>query len=122
MGERTVGVQPGDLGQTIANLQTIIVGRWTAAPEQSYTARLLTGPEDYLLKKLVEESAELTLAVKDTDHDHIRYEAADLLYHLLVALERSGVSLTELAGELNARFPGYAGPNTAAEEGQELPG
>ena len=43
------------------------------------------------------------MACKDNDHDHIRYEAADLVYHLLVVLERYGVTLDELAGELNAR-------------------
>ncbi|MCL2883469.1 MAG: hypothetical protein FWF30_03255 [Coriobacteriia bacterium] len=41
--------------------------------------------------------------MKDEDHDHIRYEAADLLYHLLVALEKAEVDLAELAGELDAR-------------------
>ena len=30
------------------------------------------------------------MACKDDDHDHIRYEAADLIYHLLVVLERHG--------------------------------
>ena len=43
------------------------------------------------------------MACKDNDHDHIRYEAGDLLYHLLVTLERYGITLDELAGELNAR-------------------
>jgi phosphoribosyl-ATP pyrophosphohydrolase len=45
----------------------------------------------------------VALAVKDDDHDHARYEAADLLYHLLVLLQRVGISLEELAGELDAR-------------------
>ena len=31
------------------------------------------------------------------------YEAGDLVYHLLVTLERYGITLDELAGELNAR-------------------
>ena len=38
------------------------------------------------------------------DNDHIRYEAGDLLYHLMVTLERYGVGLDELAGELRARM------------------
>jgi phosphoribosyl-ATP pyrophosphohydrolase len=65
---------------------------------------LLKGDYDYLLKKIGEESTELILAVKEDDHDHIRYEAADLLYHLLVVLERAGISQAELAGELDARM------------------
>ena len=73
------------------------------SPETSYTARLLKGKEDSLLKKLTEEATEVVMACKDNDHDHIRYEAGDLIYHLLVVLERYGVTTEELAGELDAR-------------------
>lgn len=103
MGERTEGVKPGDLGRTLSALQAVIAGRWQADPEESYTARLLTGPLEAAAKKLVEESFELAMAIRDDDHDHIRYEAADVLYHLLVLLERAGVTPAELAGELDAR-------------------
>ena len=103
MGERTAGVEAGDLATTLGRLAAVIHARRAADPAASYTARLLSGPEDSLLKKLVEEAAELAFAIKDQDHDHIRYEAADLLYHLLVALEKAEVGLAELAGELDAR-------------------
>lgn len=103
MGERTADVRPGDLGNTLSALARVIHQRADADPGDSYTARLLKGDLDQLLKKIGEESTELIMAVKDDDHDHIRYEAADLLYHLLVLMERSGVSTEELAGELDAR-------------------
>lgn len=103
MGERTANVVPGDIGVTMKGLAEVIHGRREASPETSYTARLLTGPEDKLLKKVAEEATEVVMACKDEDHDHIRYEAADLVYHLLVALERYGVTIEELAGELDAR-------------------
>lgn len=103
MGERTANVQDGDIGETLGGLAAVIHGRRDASPEQSYTARLLQGPADTLLKKVTEEATEVALACKDNDHDHIRYEAADLVYHLLVTLERYGVSMEELAGELDAR-------------------
>lgn len=103
MGERTANVVPGDIGVTMKGLAEVIHGRREASPETSYTARLLTGPEDKLLKKVAEEATEVVMACKDDDHDHIRYEAADLVYHLLVALERYGVTIEELAGELDAR-------------------
>ncbi|MBM6774883.1 phosphoribosyl-ATP diphosphatase [Olsenella profusa] len=103
MGERTANVQDGSIGATIEGLAHVIHGRREASPEQSYTARLLQGPEDRLLKKLTEEATEVVMACKDNDHDHIRYEAGDLVYHLLVTLERYGVSVAELAGELDAR-------------------
>jgi len=104
MGERTAGVRDGELALTLERLAATVAGRRLELPEGSYTARLFTEPEDYLLKKLVEEAFETALAAKEHDHDHIRYEAADLLYHLLVLLEREGVSLPELAGELDARM------------------
>ena len=104
MGERTENVQEYDLGQTLQELAATIKQRRVASPEQSYTARLLAEHEDRLYKKIVEEAFELGMAAKDGDHDHICYEAADLLYHLLVALERTGVGTGELAGELKARM------------------
>lgn len=103
MGERTENVVNGDLGQTVVGLAAVIHGRREASPETSYTARLLQGKEDSLLKKLTEEATEVVMACKDDDHDHIRYEAGDLIYHLLVVLERYGVTIEELAGELDAR-------------------
>lgn len=104
MGVRTANVQPADIGQTLTSLAQTIHGRRDASPETSYTARLLTDVEDELLKKLAEEASEVIMACKDDDHDHIRYEAGDLVYHLLVTMERYGVSVAELAGELNARM------------------
>lgn len=104
MGVRTEHVQPGNIGATLEGLAGTIRGRRDADPQQSYTARLLAGEEDSLLKKVVEEAGEVVMACKDDDHEHIRYEAGDLIYHLLVVLERFGVGLDELAGELDARM------------------
>lgn len=103
MGERTSNVKDGDLGATLARLTSVIHARRDADPQESYTKRLLDGPEDKPLKKLVEEALEVCLACKDRDHDHIRYEAADVVYHLLVVCERWGITPGELAGELDAR-------------------
>lgn len=82
------------------------------AGEKSYTYRLLEGDIDTLLKKLVEEAHETTLAAKDvevpgalaSEVDHLRYEAGDVVYHLMVLLERCGISLDEFAAELNSRM------------------
>ena len=103
MGVRTANVQDGNIGETLTGLAEVIHGRREASPEQSYTARLLQSEEDELLKKIAEEASEVIMACKDNDHDHIRYEAGDLVYHLMVTLERYGVTLPELAGELDAR-------------------
>ena len=104
MGVRTANVQPGNIGETLEGLAATIHARRDASPQESYTARLLTDVEDELLKKLAEEASEIIMACKDRDHDHIRYEAGDLVYPLPVTLERYGISLDELAGELNARM------------------
>ena len=54
MGERTAHVHDGDIGATIGGLAATIHARRDASPERSYTARLLTGKEDSLLKKVIE--------------------------------------------------------------------
>ncbi len=94
---RTANVQDGNIGETLTGLAEVIHGRRDASPQESYTARLLVDVEDELLKKLAEEASEVIMACKDNDHDHIRYEAGDLVYHLLVTLERYGITLDELA-------------------------
>ena len=104
MGVRTANVQPGNIGETLEGLAATIHARRDVSPQESYTARLLTDVEDELLKKLAEEASEIIMACKDRDHDHIRYEAGDLVYHLLVTLERYGISFDQLAAELNARM------------------
>ena len=104
MGERTANVRDANIGETLESLAATLHGRREADPAESYTARLLQGKPDKLLSKVAEEAAEVIMACKDEDHDHIRYEAADLVYHLLVTLERYDVTIDELAGELVARM------------------
>lgn len=104
MGYKTDGVVPGDIGETLESLTATIHGRWDASDSSSYTARLLHGPMEYLQKKVGEEAVETILAASSEDNDHLRYEIADLLYHLMVLMERTGLTLDDIAGELNARM------------------
>lgn len=92
------------IGDVVDSLWTVIESRRDADPESSYTARLLTGREDSLLKKIGEEATEVVMAAKDADADQLRYESADLVYHLLVVLARWGLTPDDLAAELAARF------------------
>lgn len=92
------------LGPVIESLWETIEQRRSADPESSYTARLLGGPEDKLLKKVGEEATEVVMAAKDGDVTQLRYEAADLTYHLLVVLSRWGLTPDDLAEELASRF------------------
>ena len=91
------------IGETLEALAATIANRREAGDE-SYTHRLLTGKGDDLLKKVMEEAGEVALAAKDGEVDHLRYESADVIYHLLVVLERYGISLDDLAAELNTRM------------------
>jgi phosphoribosyl-AMP cyclohydrolase / phosphoribosyl-ATP pyrophosphohydrolase len=69
---------------------------------RSYTRRLLTD-RNLRLKKLGEEAAELVTACADGDLSRAREEAADLLYHTLVALRAVGGSLADVRDALAAR-------------------
>lgn len=92
------------LGDTLDALWATIESRRDADPETSYTARLLGGDEDKLLKKIAEESGEVIMAAKDGDAEHLRYESADLVYHLLVVMARWELTPADLADELSSRF------------------
>lgn len=109
---RNAGASP--IGSTLEALAATIIQRKSATSE-SYTHRLLEGKLDSLLKKVSEESLETCLAAKETallpageqqvaSTDHLRYEAADLIYHLMVLMARFGISNDDLAAELNARM------------------
>jgi phosphoribosyl-ATP pyrophosphohydrolase len=91
------------LGSVIDELWTVIEARRDADPESSYTAKLLTGHEDKLLKKIAEEAGEVIMAAKDADAEHLRYEIGDVVYHLLVVMARWGLTPDDLAEELASR-------------------
>lgn len=76
------------------------------SPEVSYTARLLGAGPSRVAQKVGEESVETALACALGDKAAFRYEAADLLYHLLVACISAGVSLNDILRELSSRHKG----------------
>ena len=91
------------LGSVIDELWAVIESRRDADPDSSYTAKLLSGHEDQLLKKIAEEAGEVIMAAKDADKEHLRYEIGDVVYHLLVVMARWGLSPDDLAEELASR-------------------
>jgi len=88
---------------TINKLAVTIAARASASPDSSYTAKLLSAGIDKCVKKFGEESFELALAAASKDKAHTAQEAADVIYHLLVLLQASGVSLAEVEKILEAR-------------------
>jgi phosphoribosyl-ATP pyrophosphohydrolase/phosphoribosyl-AMP cyclohydrolase len=77
--------------------------RRSESPEESYTARLLAKGPSRVAQKVGEEGVETAIAAATGDRDGFRYEAADLLYHLLVACISTGVSFKEVLDELMSR-------------------
>jgi phosphoribosyl-ATP pyrophosphohydrolase/phosphoribosyl-AMP cyclohydrolase len=69
----------------------------------SYTNKLLEGGDNRILKKIGEESAEFVMACKDGDPTGIAGEAADIIFHLQVALAHHGVSWRQVQQVLAAR-------------------
>jgi phosphoribosyl-ATP pyrophosphohydrolase len=92
-----------ELGAVLSQVYAVLEQRKRDLPEDSYTAKLLMGPQDKLLKKIGEESSEVIIAARDGDATQLRYEIGDLLYHLLVVMVREGITLDELADELDGR-------------------
>ena len=88
---------------TINKLAATIAARASTSPDSSYTAKLLRDGIEKCAKKLGEEAFELALAAASKDKAHTAQEAADVIYHLLVLLQASGVSLAEVETVLAAR-------------------
>jgi phosphoribosyl-ATP pyrophosphohydrolase/phosphoribosyl-AMP cyclohydrolase len=71
----------------------------------SYTRKLLEN-RNLRMKKIGEEAAELVLACADADPERATSEAADLLYHTMVALHAMGIRLSDVREELARRAAG----------------
>jgi len=82
----------------------IVQERKHADPKSSYVASLLHKGDNGYLKKIVEEAGEFCFACKDNNEHEIIYEAADLLFHTLVALGAKNIHPERIVTELERRF------------------
>ena len=91
--------------EILRELREVIADRLAHPREGSYVSRLATGEKgiDGILEKVGEEAVEFILAVKDGSRERVVSEAADLQFHLLVALAASGNSFDEVLAELARR-------------------
>ncbi|HDP69861.1 MAG TPA: bifunctional phosphoribosyl-AMP cyclohydrolase/phosphoribosyl-ATP diphosphatase HisIE [Actinobacteria bacterium] len=87
----------------LQELYKIIGQRKKDMPEGSYTAELFKEGLNKILAKIEEESDEVIDAAKNKENHEVVWETADLLYHLLVLLADKGISLEEVAKELEKR-------------------
>jgi phosphoribosyl-ATP pyrophosphohydrolase/phosphoribosyl-AMP cyclohydrolase len=90
----------------LEELARVVAERAHVSPEESYTARLLAKGPDHVLKKVGEEATEVVLAARAQSDERLAEEAADLLYHLLVALHQRGLPLARVMDELRRRRSG----------------
>ncbi len=88
---------------TLSELFAVICSRRDHPQPGSYTCQLFAGGDNKILKKIGEEGAEVVMACKDDDPEAIANEAADLLYHTLVALAHHHVDLRAVYRKLQER-------------------
>lgn len=86
----------------LGELADVIESRAQDPAAEGYTKRLLAD-RNLRLKKLGEEATELAVALADEDKERAAEEGADLLYHMMVALLASGVSLNDVRRKLSQR-------------------
>lgn len=84
-------------------LQHFIEKRYQEMPEGSYTTSLFQSGVNRMAQKVGEEALESVIEACNGTDDRLIYEAADMLYHLIVLLTSKGLSIEDLAVELQKR-------------------
>lgn len=88
---------------TLSRLAATIEARRGADPETSWTAKLLARGPVKAAQKFGEEAVEAVIEAARGDRDRLVSEGADVLYHFVVMLTASGVTLAEVLDELDRR-------------------
>jgi phosphoribosyl-ATP pyrophosphohydrolase/phosphoribosyl-AMP cyclohydrolase len=104
-GWPTDGLRPSaDHPSTILDeLFAVIQDRRQHMPANSYTTYLFEKGPTEIAKKVGEEVIEVVVASAEENLDHIIYESADLIYHLLVLLAEHDIAIEEVYAELAKR-------------------
>jgi len=89
------------MSNSLESLVQIIRDRKNKNLKNSYTASLLSGGVSKCIDKLQEEFDELREALNN--NSNIVHEAADTIYHLLVALEVANIKFEDVLNELEKR-------------------
>lgn len=91
------------LGFALDTLLADVEAKSGSDPSASYTAKLLDAGPVFCAKKVGEEGVELALAIAGGTPEEVTNEAADLLYHVAVALKAAGVTGIAVAQVLAKR-------------------
>lgn len=92
------------MSSVLENLWAVIQDRKANPRPGSYTASLFEKGENEILKKIGEEAIEVLVAAKGEGNERVVYEAADLVYHLMVLLAARGLTWQDVEEELQRRF------------------
>lgn len=84
-------------------LQHFIEKRHKEMPEGSYTTSLFESGVNRMAQKVGEEALETVIEACNGTDDRLIYEGADMIYHLIVLLTSKGLSIEDLARELQKR-------------------
>jgi phosphoribosyl-ATP pyrophosphohydrolase/phosphoribosyl-AMP cyclohydrolase len=101
--EEAAPATSGDRFAILAELEAVIASRDAERPEGAYTTYLFEKGVDKILKKVGEEAAEVIIAAKNKDNEELRYEASDLIFHLMVLLRNNKLPLDDIMKELANR-------------------
>ncbi|WP_291754955.1 bifunctional phosphoribosyl-AMP cyclohydrolase/phosphoribosyl-ATP diphosphatase HisIE [Lysinibacillus sp. UBA5990] len=89
--------------EMIAKLVRVIEKREQEMPVGAYTTYLFDKGIDKICKKVGEEATEVVIGAKNRDIEEVKWEAADLIYHLLVLLQEQKVSIYDVLHVLKKR-------------------
>lgn len=87
----------------IPELVNIIRQREIDMPEGAYTTYLFEKGIDKICKKVGEEATEVVIGAKNRDAQEVKWETADLIYHLLVLLQEQKIDVYEVLEVLKTR-------------------
>lgn len=103
LGEQAAAEPTAERFAILSTLESVIAQRDAERPEGAYTTYLFEKGVDKILKKVGEETAEVIIAAKNRDPQELRYEASDLIFHLMVLLREQKQPLDEVMRELDRR-------------------
>ena len=87
----------------IPKLSGVIKERHNTMPHGSYTTSLFNDGIEKICKKVGEEASETIIEAVKGSKERLVYEISDLIYHLLVLMEYSQVSIEQVEKELYSR-------------------
>lgn len=103
-GNATCFSETNEFGiEFLAYMQEFINRRHQEMPEGSYTTSLFKKGINRMAQKVGEEAVETVIEATNGTDDRLIYEASDLIYHLIVLLTSKGLTINELAAELEKR-------------------